>query len=631
MDSQTSRFVDGPRRDVYLKVAQIASACCDSNAPCGACVKLNRASTCSLAGAQSRDYVTHLRRKIQQLKAQVELRRHGVSEIGQNEDLHASVEEFAESPELHIPSAIDTLISDIGTLPIAGPSRNTSTSKSVPSFATLLLAAASKKPIPPAPSQYPTIEEVQHRLPGYTAARKLAEHYFAQIYPRLPFFSTQGFWAQFDYVYCPGPNTSSTSSSSLAPNIREPAPDPNHGYNVFTVSIILAISASSLSSSSSSVIFNKADSLFQTALRFRESINLPNTVAGVQSILFLIQFANLNPSSLDAWYLIGVGMRTCIDLGLHQDPQPLSSVSDSLLETRRRIWWSMYSFDRSMSLSCCRPMEVGDSVITTQLPTFRIGLAMENQEAVIAGYLQRYRILQLQSAIYDGLNEEPSRPDEDLSAVIQSHAKKLQNWAQDNPTSDSSGLLKHELLMGRMLLYRPCCLIPHRNRHELEELWGSAREFAQIYRALAETNSLFYVRIASEKAYWTGLAMLFCYWRLVSAENTSMVLRPSELWTATRDVSFVLQALSERWGEGKVLFSRFEESCTRVIEATETDRTDYTRGHGSDTRIPEEVRTFCTYSSLTTIWTTGQDRRPANRQGEELRGLALSLESWQDI
>ncbi|KAL2838074.1 fungal-specific transcription factor domain-containing protein [Aspergillus pseudodeflectus] len=636
MDPQASPRVPVPRRDVHLKVAQLASACafckarkikCDSNAPCGACVKLNRTSSCSLAGAQSRDYVTHLRRKIQQLKTEIELRRHGSSDLGQHEPSDASI---AESPEIHQPSAIDTLISDIGTLPIAGPSHYTSASNAVPSFATLLLAAASKKPIPPVPAQSPTVEEARNLLPAHPASRKLAEHYFNHIYPRLPFFSTQGFWAQFEYVYGPESNPSSPSASSQTPNLGDFVPDSNHGYNAFTVSIVLAISASSLSSSSSSVIFNKADSLFQTALRFRESINIPNTVAGVQSILFLIQFANLNPSSLDAWYLIGVGMRTCIDLGLHQDPQPTSSVSSSLLETRRRIWWSMYSFDRSMSLSCCRPMEVGDNVITAQLPTFRIGLAMENQEEVIAGFLQRYRILQIQSFIYDQLNEQPASTGEDICAVLHDMAEKLQDWAQNNPSSDPAGLTKHELLMGRMLLNRPCRLIPNRTSDGLEDLWRSAQGFAQIYRALAEANSLFYVRIASEKAYWTGLAMLFCYWKLNGDGNSGMILRPSELWTATRDVAYVLQALSERWNEGKVLFSKFEEACTRVIEATEAGRSGDNPWERRDERIPEEVRGFCNYSSFTTIWTADRGKRFSDMQSQNLRGLALSLESWQE-
>ncbi len=74
----------------------------------------------------------------------------------------------------------------------------------------------------------------------------------------------------------------------------------------------------SLSRSSDSIITNNAEKLFHLALLFREFTGLPNTVIGVQSILFLVQFATLNPSSLDAWYLIGVGMRTCVRPRLHQ-------------------------------------------------------------------------------------------------------------------------------------------------------------------------------------------------------------------------------------------------------------------------------------------------------------------------
>lgn len=509
-------------------------------------------------------------------------------------------------------SAIDSLISDIGALPILASSYEGSSSGSS-SLSTMLLATASKIPIPANVQEPQSMGEARQPLPKHSIALKLAQHYIANIYPRLPFFSIQGFWSQFDYVYSspdptPPDRTNPTGTDSF-----------NHGYNFFTVLIVLAVATSSLSRSTDSTICSNAEKLFLAALLFRESANLPNTVVGVQSTLFLIQFATLNPSILDSWYLIGVGMRNCIDLGLHQDPQPLSSVSHSLLETRRRLWWSMYSFDRSMSLSCGRPTEISDDVIGAEFPSFRIGFASNDVE--IAGYLQRYRILALQSLIYDILNGSPDTT-RGADTVIRSMRERLESWKCGNSPLHDQALVESELLMTKILLYRPCQLIPERSKEELEELWDAARGFSKIYRTLAESNGLFYVRIASEKVYWIGLAMLFSYWKLLPG-----TVRPIELWMAAQDVTYVLRTLSERWEDGKLLGTRFEETSTKVIEIIDGQRDG--EDVDIDFHIPDEVKSFCGYCSLTSIWAAAdRDATPAGafgQTGDDLHSLIAEM------
>lgn len=503
---------------------------------------------------------------------------------------------------------IDALISDIGALPILASSYQGSSSDG-PSLSTVVLGAASKNPIQTEAPEPTTLAEAQPLLPKHSTAQKLAHHYITNIYPRLPFFSIQGFWTQFEYVYStatqevpPSTNTASASqdpAALLSPErLDHTAGSVNHGYSCFTVLIVLAIATSSLSRSTDSIISNNAERLFHAALLFRESAILPNTVVGVQSILFLIQYTTLNPSSLNAWYLIGVGIRLCTDLGLHQDPQPLGSTPPSLLETRRRLWWSMYSFDRSMSIGLGRPREISDNVIGAELPSFQIGSTASEVE--ISGYLQRYRILQLQSLIYDGLNTTPEQPDRSTDQTLADLRDKLNSWAHNNSPLHTQELVESEYLMGMMLLCRPCRLIPQRTPEELLELWNSALNFARIYRTLAESNGIFYVQIASEKVYWTGLAMLFVYWKLRTGP-----IRPIELWMAVKDVTFILRTLAERWEEGKVLGENFEKTSAKVIELIEGVSSQGGQGITTeiDSAMPDEVKSFHRYSSLTSIWT----------------------------
>ncbi|KPM44487.1 hypothetical protein AK830_g1982 [Neonectria ditissima] len=642
MTSQASPPPDR-RRQASLRISQVFSACsfckarkikahhlltplhppqtnhpnqCDGTAPiCSGCAKFGRGPSCSLAAKSSshgRDYTTHLQSEIAQLRSALHRRRGGAE----------SAPPPPPAAPGQAPSVIDNLIAEIGALPILASSY--ASSFDGPSLSTVVLAAASKTPL--SSLEPPCDANPADVLPRRNTALKLVQHYIAHIYPRLPFFSVQGFWAQFNHVYAasvsPACGAVDSPTYEAANGLLQEAPDASRarlgqGTSFFTVLLVLAISTSSLSRSTAL----PAKRLFHAAMAFREAAILPNTIGGVQSILFLIQFATLNPSILDAWYLIGVGMRNCVDLGLHQDPA--EPVSPSLLETRRRLWWSMYSFDRSMSLGCGRPTEIADAVINARLPTFKIESSATEIE--VEGYLQRYRVLQIQSLIYDRLNSIPNPNNAGNEEIVVELRGKLTAWRGDNSPLHSQTLVDSEWLMGKILLLRPCRRIPERSRDELAELWESALGFAALYRQLVESNSIFYVQIASEKVYWTGLAMLYSYWRLRETPvPDTPPIRPIDLWMAIQDVAFILRALSERWEDGKTLAVEFEATSGRVVALMEGG------GEVSDlaTKLPVEVVNFQDYASLTSIRTSATGREGGMGVGEaddELQGLISEM------
>ncbi|EPE02450.1 fungal specific transcription factor domain-containing protein [Ophiostoma piceae UAMH 11346] len=673
----------------FCKSRKIKLMKCDAVVPaCSGCTKFGRQATCSLASDAARhshDYVAYLQSKLQRMRDSLIALDPGPSSGSSTEDggsvgqttetiqpvgRHASSTSYGSSgssiaafdfnsidlplprqrqpqqkqhrqglppgqdrrisstsrpdgqPMLHhTSSAIDTLIADIGALPKSVSSHHASATvgNGGPTLSTVLLAAASKLPLLNMQPQLRTDSGLYGCLPDQAAALRLAQHYIQQVYPRLPFFSLQGFWAQFHHVYS-GRGAESTSLGMSQ----------DSGYSYFTVLLVLAIATSSLSRSADSMISNQARRLFQAGLQFRESAILPNTIVGVQSLLFLIQFATLNPSVLDSWYLIGVGMRNCVDLGLHQDPQPLDTdaVSPSLLETRRRLWWSMYSFDRSMSIGCGRPTEIIDVLINVQLPSFCIESTATEVE--VEGYVQRYSALQLQSEIYDALNLPLSVLPSHTSpkAIVSNLQTRLETWQEANrPERNSQTLTDSEWLMGKMLLFRPCRLLPQRSAHELGELWVSARGFTALYRQLVESNGIFYVQVACEKVYWTGLVILYSYWQLFVLETEAAVpkpggLQPLDLWKATKDIAFILQTLSERWEDGKFLVTRFDSASARVIELLDRN----SGGPEADSSsMPSEVALLSSYASLVSIWATSDDQHGGIANSEELQDLVAKM------
>ncbi len=204
---------------------------------------------------------------------------------------------------------MDRLISQIGTLPILAASPG-DRSADGPSLATLMLAAGG----------YPELENLSqdasavggndglHHLPKKEIAEKLVSNYLTNVYPRMPFFSIQGLRAQVLLAY---------DENLPYPQGQQPprGDSSGHDYALFTVLMVLAISSSTFSKSSESLASHNANRFFLSALHFKEAALIPYTIAGFQAIMFVIQYATLNPSNLDLWYLNGIGMKGIIDLG----------------------------------------------------------------------------------------------------------------------------------------------------------------------------------------------------------------------------------------------------------------------------------------------------------------------------
>ena len=121
----------------------------------------------------------------------------------------------------------------------------------------------------------------------------------------------------------------------------------------------------------------------------------------LQAVLLLASFALLRPVAPGLWYIVGVGVRLAVDLGLHYEDG--TGIEDSMGGTviprsqeiameatgvrtspidpkekgrrewvrdlRRRLWWCVYSFDRLVSTCVGRPFGITDQVITTEFPS----------------------------------------------------------------------------------------------------------------------------------------------------------------------------------------------------------------------------------------------------------------------
>ncbi|KAK5754565.1 hypothetical protein LTS12_015402 [Elasticomyces elasticus] len=83
------------------------------------------------------------------------------------------------------------------------------------------------------------------------------------------------------------------------------------------------------------------------------------------AVLISVYFMEINWRSA-GWVWLGSAVRIAQDLGLHTDRGPYPPVE---AETRRRVWWSIYNWDRITALEIGRPLQIDDEDCDVAEPT----------------------------------------------------------------------------------------------------------------------------------------------------------------------------------------------------------------------------------------------------------------------
>ncbi|KAK1511218.1 Zn(2)-Cys(6) binuclear cluster domain containing transcription factor [Colletotrichum costaricense] len=83
---------------------------------------------------------------------------------------------------------------------------------------------------------------------------------------------------------------------------------------------------------------------------------------------FILGVYLMPASAISASYVyMGLALRKALAIGLHQEPDDPSLTEDEK-ETRRRLWWSIYSLERTVTIKLNRPRSVDQEIITAGLP-----------------------------------------------------------------------------------------------------------------------------------------------------------------------------------------------------------------------------------------------------------------------
>jgi len=100
--------------------------------------------------------------------------------------------------------------------------------------------------------------------------------------------------------------------------------------------------------------FEKAMEHFEGALR-------DGATTALSAILLQVSYSFFNKVGPNTWYLVGVGVRIAIGIGLHAAPSPaVLRLPLDVQEYRKRLFFSLYMMDRVVSVSLGRPFGIQD-------------------------------------------------------------------------------------------------------------------------------------------------------------------------------------------------------------------------------------------------------------------------------
>ncbi|KAJ8518348.1 hypothetical protein ONZ45_g4542 [Pleurotus djamor] len=201
----------------------------------------------------------------------------------------------------------------------------------------------------------PGPEEVEYPEPDL--ADKLIEAYFSRFHFLMPVLDKPSFLRQYQKLM---------ENKHDAAHVRSEAAFVALVFAVYACAAHL-VQDSRLTAGRSLDEGGMGMVYYERALILQYISHAHTQVAHVQCFLLMSSFLCSVNCLPQAWILVGQAVRTGQDLGLHRSPRRLV-ITPIEKETRRRIWWGVYTLDRMLALALGRPLGVNDSDCDVEMP-----------------------------------------------------------------------------------------------------------------------------------------------------------------------------------------------------------------------------------------------------------------------
>ncbi|KAH1498025.1 hypothetical protein KXV92_004586 [Aspergillus fumigatus] len=137
-------------------------------------------------------------------------------------------------------------------------------------------------------------------------------------------------------------------------------------FGLFKLYLVYAIGATTIQLSEK-YTYVPPERYYITALQQVPSMCEVRSIENIEAMALLVVYHLRSASSHGLWYIIGLAMRTAIDLGLHRKANEIN-LDPWTAQMRRRLFWTIYYLERVISMSLGRPFSIADRQIDLPLP-----------------------------------------------------------------------------------------------------------------------------------------------------------------------------------------------------------------------------------------------------------------------
>ncbi|KAJ5446023.1 hypothetical protein N7491_002105 [Penicillium cf. griseofulvum] len=174
---------------------------------------------------------------------------------------------------------------------------------------------------------------------------RILETYFTRLHSRYPFLNQRQVWQ----THADRWRLAKTKREDLTPSDR---------FAIFKLNMVYAIGATML---------RLSEKYAYTTPEHVPTMCEARSIDNIEAMVLLVVYHLRTASSHGMWYMIGLAMRTAIDLGLHRKANE-SNMDPFTTQMRRRLFWTVYYLERVVSMSLGRPFSISDRHIDLDLP-----------------------------------------------------------------------------------------------------------------------------------------------------------------------------------------------------------------------------------------------------------------------